>query len=259
MSMFLWDYFKEVGIRVAESVDQAYQIAPSHELSNDLVVKAQILAGGRGKGSFGSGLKGMDCRINVDDSLEFRQHAVFDLKDNVQSDWRDAKAQESNQNYIGLDGEIGCLVNGAGLAMATMDIIKLHGGSPANFLDVAGGTSAAQVEDAFELITADPRVQAIFVNIFWGIMRCDTIAHGFVAAAKELKLTIPVVVRLQLIDFVLCLGTRIDDAKAILANSQFKILACDDLDDGARLVVKLAQIVSLARLAAIAVPFELPI
>ncbi|CAM4946542.1 unnamed protein product [Rotaria socialis] len=259
MSMFLWDYFKEVGIRVAESVDQAYQIAPSHELSNDLVVKAQILAGGRGKGSFGSGLKGMDCRINVDDSLEFRQHAVFDLKDNVQSDWRDAKAQESNQNYIGLDGEIGCLVNGAGLAMATMDIIKLHGGNPANFLDVGGGTSAAQVEDAFELITADPRVQAIFVNIFWGIMRCDTIAHGFVAAAKELKLTIPVVVRLQLIDFVLCLGTRIDDAKAILANSQFKILACDDLDDGARLVVKLAQIVSLARLAAIAVPFELPI
>jgi len=100
----------------------------------------------------------MDCKINVDDNSEFRQHALFDKKDNAQSDWRDVKAQESNLNYIGLDGEIGCLVNGAGLAMATMDIIKLHGGNPANFLDVGGGASAAQVKDAFELITADPRV-----------------------------------------------------------------------------------------------------
>ncbi|CAF1613508.1 unnamed protein product [Adineta ricciae] len=193
----------------------------------------------------------MDCKINVDDNAEFRQATVFQQKDNTQSDWRDVKAQESNLNYIGLDGEIGCLVNGAGLAMATMDIIKLHGGNPANFLDVGGGASAGQVKDAFELITADPRVQAIFVNIFGGIMRCDIIAKGIVAAAKELKLTIPIVVRLQ--------GTRVDDAKAILADSQFKILACDDLDDGARLVVKLAQIVSLARSASIAVQFELPI
>jgi succinyl-CoA synthetase beta subunit len=101
----------------------------------------------------------MDCKINVDDNSEFRQHALFDQKDNTQSDWRDVKAQESNLNYIGLDGEIGCLVNGAGLAMATMDIIKLHGGNPANFLDVGGGASAAQVKQAFELITADPRVR----------------------------------------------------------------------------------------------------
>ncbi len=100
----------------------------------------------------------MDCKINVDDNAEFRQHALFDQKDNSQSDWRDVKAEESNLNYIGLDGEIGCLVNGAGLAMATMDIIKLHGGNPANFLDVGGGASAAQVKNAFELITADPRV-----------------------------------------------------------------------------------------------------
>jgi succinyl-CoA synthetase beta subunit len=100
----------------------------------------------------------MDCKINVDDNSEFRQHALFDKKDNAQSDWRDVKAQESNLNYIGLDGEIGCLVNGAGLAMATMDIIKLHGGNPANFLDVGGGASAAQVKNAFELITSDPRV-----------------------------------------------------------------------------------------------------
>lgn len=100
----------------------------------------------------------MDCKINVDDNSEFRQNAIFNQKDNTQSDWRDVKAQDSNLNYIGLDGEIGCLVNGAGLAMATMDIIKLHGGNPANFLDVGGGASAAQVKDAFELITADPRV-----------------------------------------------------------------------------------------------------
>lgn len=100
----------------------------------------------------------MDCKINADDNSEFRQHAIFNQKDNTQSDWRDVKAQDSNLNYIGLDGEIGCLVNGAGLAMATMDIIKLHGGNPANFLDVGGGASAAQVKDAFELITADPRV-----------------------------------------------------------------------------------------------------
>ncbi|CAF4838503.1 unnamed protein product [Rotaria magnacalcarata] len=193
----------------------------------------------------------MDCKINIDDNAQFRQQAVFDEKDNAQKDWRDVKAEEANLNYIGLDGEIGCLVNGAGLAMATMDIIKLHGGSPANFLDVGGGASAAQVKNAFELITVDPRVQAVFVNIFGGIMRCDVIAQGIIAAAKELKLTIPIVVRLQ--------GTRVDDAKAILANSQFKILACDDLDDGARLVVKLAQIVSLARSASIGVQFELPI
>jgi succinyl-CoA synthetase beta subunit len=100
----------------------------------------------------------MDCKINVDDNSEFRQHDVFAEKDNKQSDWRDVKAAEANLNYIGLDGEIGCLVNGAGLAMATMDIIKLHGGSPANFLDVGGGASAAQVKNAFELITSDPRV-----------------------------------------------------------------------------------------------------
>ncbi|CAF3584624.1 unnamed protein product [Rotaria socialis] len=193
----------------------------------------------------------MDCKINIDDNAQFRQQAVFDEKDNAQKDWRDVKAEEANLNYIGLDGEIGCLVNGAGLAMATMDIIKLHGGNPANFLDVGGGASAAQVKNAFELITADPRVQAVFVNIFGGIMRCDVIAQGIIAAAKELKLTIPIVVRLQ--------GTRVDDAKAILANSQFKILACDDLDDGARLAVKLAQIVSLARSASIGVQFELPI
>jgi succinyl-CoA synthetase beta subunit len=115
---------------------------------------------------------GMDCKINVDDNSEFRQDAVFKHKDNTQKDWRDVKAEESNLNYIGLDGEIGCLVNGAGLAMATMDIIKLHGGNPANFLDVGGGASAAQVKNAFELITADPRVRKIIFDIFYFFMLC---------------------------------------------------------------------------------------
>ncbi|CAF1116656.1 unnamed protein product [Didymodactylos carnosus] len=193
----------------------------------------------------------MDCKINVDDNSEFRQKEVFGYKDVSQSDWRDVKAAESELNYIGLDGEIGCLVNGAGLAMATMDIIKLHGGSPANFLDVGGGASSKQVKSAFELITADPKVQAVLVNIFGGIMRCDTIALGIVDAAQELKLNIPIVVRLQ--------GTRVDDAKAIIANSRFKILPCDDLDEAARLVVKLAQIVGLARSASVGIQFELPI
>ncbi|CAF1249189.1 unnamed protein product [Didymodactylos carnosus] len=193
----------------------------------------------------------MDCKINVDDNSEFRQKEVFGHNDTSQSDWRDVKASESGLNYIGLDGEIGCLVNGAGLAMATMDIIKLHGGNPANFLDVGGGASSTQVKDAFELITADPKVQAVLVNIFGGIMRCDTIAFGIIDAAQELKLNIPIVVRLQ--------GTRVDDAKAIIANSRFKILPCDDLDEAARLVVKLAQIISLARSASVGIQFELPI
>ena len=138
------------------------------------------------------------------------------------------KAAKANLNYIGLDGEIGCLVNGAGLAMATMDIIKLHGGNAANFLDVGGGASASQVREAFELITADPRVQAILVNIFGGIMRCDTIAQGIIEAAKSLKLNVPIVVRLQ--------GTRVDDAKALIATSKLRIIACDNLDEAARIV-----------------------
>lgn len=193
----------------------------------------------------------MDCKINVDDNAEFRQKEIFSKKDETQEDWRDVKAAKANLNYIGLDGEIGCLVNGAGLAMATMDIIKLHGGNAANFLDVGGGATAAQVKEAFELITADPRVQAILVNIFGGIMRCDTIAQGIIEAAKSLKLNVPIVVRLQ--------GTRVDDAKALIATSKLRIIACDNLDEAARIVVKLSEIVGLAKAAAVGVQFELPI
>ncbi|KAH8009700.1 hypothetical protein HPB51_019011 [Rhipicephalus microplus] len=139
----------------------------------------------------------LDAKCRFDDNAAFRQKALFDLRDWTQQDIREKQAHESNLNYIALDGDIGCLVNGAGLAMATMDIIKLHGGSPANFLDVGGGATAKQVTEAFRLITSDQKVQAILVNIFGGIMRCDIIAEGVIQAAETLDLKIPIVVRLQ--------------------------------------------------------------
>ncbi|KAI5694315.1 hypothetical protein M8J75_014825 [Diaphorina citri] len=173
---------------------------------------------------------GLDAKMRFDDNAEFRQKALFDLRD-----W----------------SSIGCLVNGAGLAMATMDIIKLHGGEPANFLDVGGGATAAQVKEAFKIITADPKVCAIMVNIFGGIMRCDVIAEGIIAAAQELSLKIPIICRLQ--------GTNVDDAKVLIASAAMKILPCDNLDEAARLAVKLSSIVGLARAAKMEVNFEIPL
>ncbi|ELU17448.1 hypothetical protein CAPTEDRAFT_164427 [Capitella teleta] len=193
----------------------------------------------------------MDCKINFDENAAYRQQEIFKLKDWSQEDERDAIAARADLNYIGLDGNIGCLVNGAGLAMSTMDIIKIHGGNPANFLDMGGGASASQVTEAFKLITSDSSVQAILVNIFGGIMRCDIIAQGIIEAAKTLKLKIPVVVRLQ--------GTRMDDAKALLGASDFKILAMDNLDEAAKMVVKLSDIVTKAQEIQIDVKFELPL
>ncbi|XP_077872122.1 succinate--CoA ligase [ADP-forming] subunit beta, mitochondrial isoform X1 [Ictidomys tridecemlineatus] len=193
----------------------------------------------------------MDAKINFDSNSAYRQKKIFDLRDWTQEDERDKDAAKADLNYIGLDGNIGCLVNGAGLAMATMDIIKLHGGTPANFLDVGGGATVHQVTEAFKLITSDKKVQAILVNIFGGIMRCDVIAQGIVMAVKDLEIKIPVVVRLQ--------GTRVDDAKALIADSGLKILACDDLDEAARMVVKLSEIVTLAKQAHVDVKFQLPI
>jgi len=143
----------------------------------------------------------MDAKINFDSNAEYRQKNIFELRDWTQEDDREVIAAKADLNYIGLDGNIGCLVNGAGLAMSTMDIISLHGGSPANFLDVGGGATADQVKEAFRLITSDSGVQAILVNIFGGIMRCDVIAQGIIAAAEELELSIPIVVRLQVSDF----------------------------------------------------------
>jgi succinyl-CoA synthetase beta subunit len=193
----------------------------------------------------------LDAKCRFDDNADFRQKDIFAKKDWSQVDAKEVQASKSNLNYIPLDGDIGCLVNGAGLAMATMDIIKLHGGSPANFLDVGGGATAEQVTEAFRLITSDAKVQAILVNIFGGIMRCDVIAQGVIAAAKTLNLKIPIVVRLQ--------GTKVEDAKALIAASSLKILACDDLDEAAKIVCRLSAIVGLARSAAVDVKFELPI
>merc|ERR1739844_36839 len=181
----------------------------------------------------------LDAKLKFDDNADFRQKAVFDQRDWSQEDKREVEAANYNLNYIALDGDIGCMVNGAGLAMATMDIIKLHGGSPANFLDVGGGATASQVKEVFKIITGDPKVNAIMVNIFGGIMRCDVIAEGIIAAAKELNLATPIVVRLQ--------GTNVDEAKVMIGSAGMKILPVDNLDEAARLAVKLSKIVEIAK------------
>ncbi|KAG0369442.1 Succinate--CoA ligase [ADP-forming] subunit beta, mitochondrial [Gamsiella multidivaricata] len=193
----------------------------------------------------------MDAKINFDDNAEFRQKDVHSLRDVTQEDPREVAAAKYNLNYIGLDGSIGCLVNGAGLAMSTMDIIKLHGGEPANFLDVGGGATAEQVTEAFKIISSDPRVTTIFTNIFGGIMSCRVIAQGIIAAASTLQLQIPLVVRLQ--------GTEVDEAKKLIAESGLRIITSDDLDDAASKSVKLSKMVNMAREAKINVSFELPI
>merc|ERR1712055_711697 len=189
----------------------------------------------------------LDAKLKFDDNAEFRQKSVFDQRDWSQEDAREVAAAEYNLNYIALDGDIGCMVNGAGLAMATMDIIKLHGGSPANFLDVGGGATAEQVKEAFKIITGDPKVNALLVNIFGGIMRCDVIAEGIIAAARELNLMTPIVVRLQ--------GTMVDEAKVLIASSGMKILPVNDLDEAARLAVKLSKIVEIAKEAHVSIKF----
>ncbi|XP_019871334.1 succinate--CoA ligase [ADP-forming] subunit beta, mitochondrial [Aethina tumida] len=193
----------------------------------------------------------LDAKFRFDDNAEFRQKELFALRDWSQEDEKEVQAAKFDLNYIALDGNIGCMVNGAGLAMATCDIISLHGGSPANFLDVGGGATAHAVKEAFKIITSDPKVHAILVNIFGGIMRCDVIAEGIIAAAKELQMKMPIVCRLQ--------GTNVDDAKVLIASSGMKILPVDNLDEAARLVVKLSNIVSLARSAKLDINFEIPL
>jgi len=170
-----------------------------------------------------------DAKLGFDDNAAFRQKTTFALKDDSQADPREVAAALHDLNYIGLDGNIGCMVNGAGLAMATMDIIKLHGGSPANFLDVGGSASERQVVEAFKILTADPQVKALLVNIFGGIMKCDVIASGIVNAAREVDLKVPLVVRLE--------GTNVEEGRALLKASGLAIIAADDLDDAAKKAV----------------------
>jgi succinyl-CoA synthetase beta subunit len=166
-----------------------------------------------------------DAKINFDDNAAFRQKAIFAMDDTTESDKREVEAAKHNLNYIGMDGNIGCLVNGAGLAMATMDLIKLHGGEPANFLDVGGGVTEGQVYHAFKILTSDSQVKAILVNVFGGIVNCATIANGIVNAAKSIKMTIPVIVRLE--------GTNVNAARTILEQSGLAIKTGADFEDAA--------------------------
>ena len=178
-------------------------------------------------------LLALDAKMNFDDNAMFRHPDVLAMRDLLEENAQDVEASKHELAYIALDGNIGCLVNGAGLAMATLDIIKLHGGTPANFLDVGGGASKEKVTQAFKIILKDPKVKAILVNIFGGIMKCDVIAEGVIAAAKELHLKVPLVVRLE--------GTNVELGKEILSKSGLKITPADDLEDAAKKVVGAAK------------------
>jgi succinyl-CoA synthetase beta subunit len=177
-------------------------------------------------------LLALDAKIDVDANALFRQPELARLRDASQEDPMERRASEHELNYVSLDGDIACMVNGAGLAMATMDLIKLHGGAPANFLDVGGGATAERVTAAFELILSNPRVRAVLVNIFGGIVRCDLIAEGVIQAVKKVGVRVPVVARLE--------GTNAEAARAMLAKSGLKITPAEDLTDAARKVVALA-------------------
>ena len=175
-------------------------------------------------------LVALDAKMNFDSNALYRQKAVEEMRDEDEEDAMELEASKHDLNYIKLDGTIGCMVNGAGLAMGTMDIIKLKGGEPANFLDVGGGATKERVTEAFKLILSDPNVEGILVNIFGGIMRCDVIADGVVAAAREVSLNVPLVVRLE--------GTNVDQGKKILSESGLPIITADNLADAAEKVVK---------------------
>jgi succinyl-CoA synthetase beta subunit len=174
----------------------------------------------------------LDAKFNFDDNALYRHPEVAAMRDAAEEDPREVEASKHGLNYIGLDGNIACLVNGAGLAMATMDIIKFYGGEPANFLDVGGGATEEQVTEAFKILTADKNVKAILVNIFGGIMKCDVIAEGIINAAKTVKLSVPLVVRLE--------GTNVERGKQLLKESGIELIAADDLADAAQKAVAAA-------------------
>src|SRR5712664_3954230 len=174
----------------------------------------------------------LDAKFNFDDNALYRHPEIAAMRDIAEEDPREVEASKHGLNYIGLDGNIACLVNGAGLAMATMDIIKFYGGEPANFLDVGGGATEEQVTEAFKILIADKKVKAILVNIFGGIMKCDIIAQGIINAAKTVKLSTPLVVRLE--------GTNVEAGKKLIADSGLAVIAADDLADAAQKAVKAA-------------------
>ena len=174
-------------------------------------------------------LVALDAKMSFDENALFRHSKILDMRDPNEEDPLEVKASEFDLSYIKLDGNIGCMVNGAGLAMATMDIIQLEGGSPANFLDVGGGATKEKVTEAFKIILSDKNVKGVLVNIFGGIMRCDIIAEGVIAAAKELKIDIPLVVRLE--------GTKVEEGKKLMSESGIDIISADNLSDASRKIV----------------------
>ncbi len=180
----------------------------------------------------------LDAKMNFDDNALFRHKDIAALRDETEEDPNEKLATDAELSYVRLDGNIGCMVNGAGLAMSTMDIIKIYGGDPANFLDVGGGATKERVTTAFKIILSDPNVEGILVNIFGGIMRCDVIAEGVIAAAKEVNLNVPLVVRLE--------GTNVDQGKKLIAESGLDVITANDLDDAARKVVAATKAVKAA-------------
>jgi succinyl-CoA synthetase beta subunit len=175
----------------------------------------------------------LDAKINLDDNALYRHKDLLELRDLNEEDPLEVEASRYGLNYIKLDGNVGCMVNGAGLAMATMDIIKYAGGSPANFLDVGGGASAEQIQNAFRILLSDPHVKAVLINIFGGILRCDRLATGVVAAARELNVRVPVVVRME--------GTNVEEGRRILTESGLNFTVAENMRDAAEKVVRLAQ------------------
>ncbi len=212
---------KQVGsaVKLLQSLYQAF-----NELDASMIEINPLVVTGAGD------VMALDAKMNFDDNALFRHPDIEALRDVTEENPVEREAEEAELNYVALDGEIGCMVNGAGLAMATMDIIKLNGAEPANFLDVGGGADKDRVIKAFKIILSDPSVKAILVNIFGGIMRCDIIAEGVVAAAKEVGLSVPLVVRLE--------GTNVEQGKEIMANSGIDIVSADNLGDAAEKVVK---------------------
>jgi len=212
---------KQVGsaVKLLQSLYQSF-----NELDASMIEINPLVVTGAGD------VMALDAKMNFDDNALFRHPDIEALRDVTEENPVEREAEEAELNYVALDGEIGCMVNGAGLAMATMDIIKLNGAEPANFLDVGGGADKDRVIKAFKIILSDPSVKAILVNIFGGIMRCDIIAEGVVAAAKEVGLSVPLVVRLE--------GTNVEKGKEIMANSGIDIVSADNLGDAAEKVVK---------------------
>jgi succinyl-CoA synthetase beta subunit len=211
--------------QLGKIMDALYRLFREKDLS--LVEVNPLIIDGR------DNLVALDAKINADDNALFRHPDLASMRDEAQEDPTEVEASRHDLNYVTLDGNIACMVNGAGLAMATMDVIKLNGGEPANFLDVGGGTDAGRVEEAFKLILTSKRVEAILVNIFGGIVRCDLIAEGIINAVREVGVTDPVVVRLE--------GTNVDKGRKMLADSGLALTPATDLNDAAQKVVAAAR------------------